>query len=284
MPSAAGVAGAGWTGGSKRFHGEELTAYNTRRLHPSATYPIGVYLGVVELNMDGISVAAIASSGELGPEKIGGANRRSRLCRSSRGNLSMDTGTVPHTRIIELDIQGMTCASRVARVDRKPGKPDGVPASVNLPLESAQVTVPRTVTDQQILDTITATGYTARRRAAPAGGGGVESVEEVTGEAAHEPAHETPAASASLRARLFAHNRTDCAGCRHFHGHGRPVPAVGMAGPGTQPARGQLGGLAFHRAAAINARHLASTMDTLVSIGVGAQLSCSPAGCLPIRR
>ena len=46
------------------------------------------------------------------------------------------------TRMVELDIQGMTCASCVGRVERKLGKLDGVEASVNLPLESATVTVP----------------------------------------------------------------------------------------------------------------------------------------------
>ncbi|MGY4542639.1 cation transport ATPase [Arthrobacter sp. UYNi723] len=55
----------------------------------------------------------------------------------------MDAETFTRTRIIELDIEGMTCASRVARVERKLGKLDGVEASVNLPLESAQVTVSR---------------------------------------------------------------------------------------------------------------------------------------------
>lgn len=69
------------------------------------------------------------------------------------------------TRVIELDIQGMTCASCVARVERKLGKLDGVEASVNLPLESAQVTVPDSITDQQILDTVTATGYSAALKA-----------------------------------------------------------------------------------------------------------------------
>ncbi len=36
----------------------------------------------------------------------------------------------PGTRVIELDIQGMTCASCVSRVERKVGKLDGVAASV----------------------------------------------------------------------------------------------------------------------------------------------------------
>ena len=49
----------------------------------------------------------------------------------------------PGIRVIELDIDGMTCASCVSRVERKLGKLDGVTATVNLPLESARVTVPQ---------------------------------------------------------------------------------------------------------------------------------------------
>ncbi|MGY2747761.1 copper chaperone CopZ [Arthrobacter sp. UYCu723] len=73
----------------------------------------------------------------------------------------MAAETLTPTRIIELDIEGMTCASCVARVERKLGKLDGVKASVNLPLESAQLTVPDSISDQQIIDTVTATGYSA---------------------------------------------------------------------------------------------------------------------------
>ena len=40
----------------------------------------------------------------------------------------------PENRVIELDIDGMTCASCVSRVERKLGKLDGVTATVNLPL------------------------------------------------------------------------------------------------------------------------------------------------------
>jgi len=46
------------------------------------------------------------------------------------------------SRVIDLDIEGMTCASCVNRVERRLGKLDGVEASVNLPLESARVSVP----------------------------------------------------------------------------------------------------------------------------------------------
>ncbi|HSL38460.1 MAG TPA: cation transporter, partial [Arthrobacter sp.] len=70
----------------------------------------------------------------------------------------------PGNRVIELDIEGMTCASCVSRVERKLGKLDGVTATVNLPLESAHVTVPAAVTDDQITATVAAAGYKATIR------------------------------------------------------------------------------------------------------------------------
>ena len=76
--------------------------------------------------------------------------------------MTINTETSTNNRVIELDIEGMTCASCVARIERKLGRLDGVKASVNLPLESAAVTVPAEITDQQIIDTVNATGYTAR--------------------------------------------------------------------------------------------------------------------------
>ena len=70
-------------------------------------------------------------------------------------------------RVVDLDIQGMTCASCVGRVERKLGKIEGVQASVNLPLESAQVTVPEGVTDEQILQTVRDAGYTPSLKRPP---------------------------------------------------------------------------------------------------------------------
>jgi Cu+-exporting ATPase len=71
---------------------------------------------------------------------------------------------LPGSRVIELDIEGMTCASCVSRVERKLGKLDGVEASVNLPLESAHVTAPAGITDEQITATVAAAGYKATVR------------------------------------------------------------------------------------------------------------------------
>lgn len=46
---------------------------------------------------------------------------------------NQETFHKPDTRVVELDIEGMTCASCVNRVERKLGKIEGVEATVNLP-------------------------------------------------------------------------------------------------------------------------------------------------------
>jgi Cu+-exporting ATPase len=66
------------------------------------------------------------------------------------------------SRVIELDVEGMTCASCVNRVEKKLAKLEGVEATVNLPLETAHVTVPAGITDQQITDQVASAGYKAR--------------------------------------------------------------------------------------------------------------------------
>ena len=162
----------------------------------------------------------------------------------------------PGSRVIELDIEGMTCASCVGRVERKLGKLDGVQASVNLPLESARVTVPAEITDEQIAATVKAAGYkaTVRTPQAPAA-------------AAEDPAIGT---AAKLRSRLVAAAAFTV-----------PVFVLSMVPAVQFPNWGWVAGALalpvvswaawpFHRAAAVNARHLSSTMDTLVSIGVTA--------------
>ncbi|AUI53199.1 heavy metal translocating P-type ATPase [Arthrobacter crystallopoietes] len=208
---------------------------------------------------------------------------------------------VAPTRLVELEIEGMTCASCVNRVERKLGKLEGVQASVNLPLESAQVTVPENVSDQQLLDTVKATGYRARIKASPrpasnrkvpeAGTPGQRELwhSEEPGEPANSTASERRDAregapddehgehedhmahggtASQLRPRLWAATILTL-----------PIFAISMI-PGAQfPHWGWVvfalsipvvfwSAWPFHRAAAINARHLASTMDTLVSIGV----------------
>ena len=196
----------------------------------------------------------------------------------------------PGSRVIELDIEGMTCASCVSRVERKLGKLDGVTATVNLPLESAHVSVPAAVTDDQITATVEAAGYKATVRGAKppvvihAGGdhsgaawdmrqrgskgGTTEHAEHVARGGAS--GNDTNHPAAKLRPRLIVAAILTI-----------PVflismfPAFQFAGWGWVAAAFALpvvtwAAWPFHRAAAVNARHLASTMDTLVSIGVTA--------------
>lgn len=164
----------------------------------------------------------------------------------------------PGTRVVELDIEGMTCASCVNRVEKKLGKLDGVAATVNLPLESAYVTVPAGITDEQLVETVNAAGYQAKvRQQRPTGG------DSTATEPAAIPADE-------LRPRLILAAVLTV-----------PVFLVSMVPAFQFPNWGWVAAVLslpvvtwaawpFHRAAAINARHLASTMDTLVSLGVAA--------------
>ena len=202
--------------------------------------------------------------------------------------LSQTTETGP--RMVELDIEGMTCASCVSRIERKLSKLEGVSASVNLPLESAVVTVPATMSDQQILDTVRATGYSATLKHGATSKRGATTkhdAETRTTSAAHpsrtpESAQESgpevvrkgvrgaTSPAATLLPRLLVATILTL-----------PVFLFSMIPALQFPHWGWVVGIltlpvvtwsawSFHRAAAINARHFSSTMDTLVSIGVSA--------------
>jgi len=213
----------------------------------------------------------------------------------------------PETRVVELDIEGMTCASCVNRVEKKLGKLDGVQALVNLPLESAHVTVPAGITDEQLVETVNAAGYKAkvssprypsqsstdlptsgdagdlRQHASKVGPRRQGSLDELarpgsrrggTSEHAEQVAGGTAVgdrgAASQLRPRLILAAAFTV-----------PVFLISMVPAFQFPQWGWVAAVLalpvvtwsawpFHRAAAINARHFASTMDTLVSIGVAA--------------
>ncbi len=165
---------------------------------------------------------------------------------------------VDPTRRIELSIGGMTCASCAARIEKKLNKLDGVHASVNYATEKAQVTYAESVDPAVLIATVEATGYTATVPPPP------EDIDQPD-----EPAPEAGEAD-SLRSRLLI-----CAVLTV------PVVAMSMI-PALQFRNWQWlaltlaspvvvwGALPFHRAAWTNARHHAATMDTLISLGVGA--------------
>ncbi|MDQ0092893.1 heavy metal translocating P-type ATPase [Paeniglutamicibacter psychrophenolicus] len=195
--------------------------------------------------------------------------------------MSNDITFPANQRIVELNIQGMTCASCVGRVERKLGKIDGVEALVNLPLESARITVPENVSDEQLIATVQSAGYQASLKvdqyttaAAPAspgnGGSGLAPSPLATGEPSKQLGtnHASDTAGDELKKRLVIGAIFTV-----------PLFIISMI-PGAQfPHWGWVAlvlatpvvfwsAWPFHRAAAINARHFASTMDTLVSIGV----------------
>ena len=153
---------------------------------------------------------------------------------------------------VELDITGMTCASCANRIERKLNKLDGVEATVNYATEKARVHIVGDVDTATLVATVQAAGYDAavppprRPRTEP----------------------DAPQAVDPLRRRLIISAILAV-----------PVVALSMI-PALQFPYWQWVALAFaipvttwgawpfHRAAAINLRHGAATMDTLVSVGV----------------
>ncbi len=71
---------------------------------------------------------------------------------------SQEPGGQPRT--VNLSIGGMTCASCVARVEKKLNKLDGVSALVNLATESARITAPSAVSVDDLLAAVARAGYT----------------------------------------------------------------------------------------------------------------------------
>ncbi|PZR53341.1 heavy metal translocating P-type ATPase [Xylanimonas oleitrophica] len=200
----------------------------------------------------------------------------------------MSTDTEPATgavaqplREVDLAVQGMTCASCVARVERKLHKLPGVSATVNLPLESAHVVLTQEVDDDALLAAVGSAGYTAHvtgsRSLAPASARHPES------EAAHGSAD---AGSDTAEGEHHAgHAHTEYRGTdllRRLRVSAVltvPVLVLSMV-PAWQFTAWQWvvaalalpvvtwGAWPFHVAAARAARHGSSTMDTLVSTGV----------------
>ncbi|MDF2580716.1 MAG: copper-translocating P-type ATPase, partial [Microbacterium sp.] len=71
----------------------------------------------------------------------------------------------PESSHAVLDIEGMTCASCVARVEKRLQRLDGVRATVNLATETARVEHPAAVSVDELVEAVGEAGYTARVRA-----------------------------------------------------------------------------------------------------------------------
>ncbi|SNT07681.1 Cu+-exporting ATPase [Asanoa hainanensis] len=163
---------------------------------------------------------------------------------------------------IELAIGGMTCASCASRIEKKLNRLTGVTASVNYATETATVAAPPDVTVDDLIETVRKTGYTAEPAPAP-----FDDVATTN----DEPRDETR----GLRDKVLVSALLAV-----------PVIVLAMV-PAWQFTYWQWlsltlaapvvvwGGAAFHRAAWVNLRHGAATMDTLISIGTLAALGWS---------
>jgi P-type Cu+ transporter len=148
---------------------------------------------------------------------------------------------------IELDVQGMTCASCAARIEKKLNRLEGVKATVNYATEKATVHAGKGTTAQTLIETIERTGYHATLPA----------------ESPRDP---------DLELRLLRRRLIICAVLS------LPVIMISMAPawqfPWWQWVSFALAGVVviwgawpFHRATLLNLQHGNATMDTLISIG-----------------
>ncbi len=166
--------------------------------------------------------------------------------------MSVDTAPAAD---VELDIAGMTCASCAVRIERKLNKLPGVEATVNYATEKARVRAAGVPT-ADLIAAVEAAGYAAAVPPPPVDETAPDAEPPVDGELA------------ALRHRLLISLTLAV-----------PVTLMSMV-PLLQFPNWQWlaltltapiavwGAWPFHRAAAVNARHGAATMDTLISVGV----------------
>ncbi len=156
---------------------------------------------------------------------------------------------------IELAIGGMTCASCANRIERKLNKMDGVTATVNYATEKASVEFAPGVAPEDLVATVEQAGYTAALPAAPAAGGGP--AQEAEPDDGLRPLRQRLITSVVLSVPVIA-----MAMIPAIQFEGWQWLSLTLAAPVVVYA-----GWPFHRAAAINLRHGAATMDTLISLG-----------------
>ncbi|HSF97288.1 MAG TPA: heavy metal translocating P-type ATPase [Ornithinibacter sp.] len=215
--------------------------------------------------------------------------------------MTQTTDRPQHDEVHEVDlaITGMTCASCSARIEKKLGKLDGVDAVVNLATEKATVRYAGAITVEDLLSTVRATGYGAEVVRSTAARSSSDRLVD-SGTAGSRPSSDLSVDSGTHgeghdRSAGHSENHVDRAVDHMDHSIAPeealkrralvaavltvPVVILAMvpgihldASPWVQLALATpvvlWAGWPFHRAAAMNARHGASTMDTLVSIGV----------------
>ena len=158
---------------------------------------------------------------------------------------------------VDLVIEGMTCTSCAARIEKRLNKLDGVTATVNYATEQAKIRAPDSVSTDDLITQVKSAGYTAR----PA---------RTTG----PPSDDDDSSSDKVDETLPLRNRLITSAVLAV-----PVILLAMV-PALQFDYWQWlsltlaapvvtwGAWPFHRAAWLNLRHATATMDTLISVGV----------------
>jgi len=172
------------------------------------------------------------------------------------------TAAGPATRL-ELPVSGMTCASCAARIEKRLNRIEGVEASVNYATETASVVFdPGKASPEDLIDAVASAGYSATL---PTSGPAADDGEEDTADRELGPLRRRLVVSAVLSAPVLALSMIPALQFEFWQ-----WLALQLAAPVVL-----WGGWPFHRAAWVNLRHGAATMDTLVSVGTLAALGWS---------
>jgi len=161
------------------------------------------------------------------------------------------------TAAVELSIDGMTCASCAAGIEKKLNKLDGVTATVNFATERARVEYGDEVTPEQLVATVEEAGYHAHLPQVP-----TDAVADADPTASHR---QRLLISAVLTVPVIAMAMVPVLQFTDWQWLSLVLAAPVVV----------WGGWQFHRAALANLRHGRATMDTLISMGTFAALGWS---------
>ncbi|HLU71213.1 heavy metal translocating P-type ATPase [Streptomyces sp. NPDC059515] len=173
--------------------------------------------------------------------------------------------TVPDTAEVELAIGGMTCASCAARIEKKLNRMEGVTATVNYATEKAKVAFRPDLDVADLIATVEATGYTARRpEPDPAPGAAGDGQDGAPGQETEgdelRPLRQRLVTAVVLAVPVIAMAMVPAWQFEYWQ-----WLSLTLAAPVVTYAAWP-----FHKAAFTNARHGAATMDTLISVGTSA--------------
>ena len=162
---------------------------------------------------------------------------------------------------VEFAVSGMTCGACAARIQDQLNKIDGVDASVNYATETATVRTRFGIQTNELIQAVEEAGYRAALREADAP---VGATEEEFAESLMALRNRL-VTCAVLTAPVFFFSMFESMQFQNWQWWALVFSAPVVT----------WGAWPFHRAAVMNLRHRATTMDTLISIGVVAAVAWS---------